>query len=281
MKHIAAIFLLFWTELSFAQNVEVLKTTVFPGGVIPIVITNLPDSIPSENIEAEFLGTKFNFFYNRGEAITLVPVPLTLKPHTYPLKVIFPDRVWRRFVTIVPYSFPERRMKFRPLSPLELRRYQEEKKELETILSKISKIGSLPLPFGKPLDNPLVVTSEFGTIRRTNGSVGRHWGADFKANLGEAVRTINSGRVVLAKEIFLGGNTVIIDHGEGIFSIYMHLAGITVKEGNYVDIGEIIGRAGSSGRATGVNLHLTVYIKGIAVNPIDILMLGRKSLNEP
>jgi murein DD-endopeptidase MepM/ murein hydrolase activator NlpD len=97
-----------------------------------------------------------------------------------------------------------------------------------------------------------------------------HGGIDFRGAEGTPVRSINSGTVVIADNEFFGGNTVVIDHGEGIFSVYMHLKEIFVKEGQFVNKSYIIGHVGSTGRATGPHLHISVKYGGMTVNPLSL-----------
>ncbi len=278
---IVVLFLIFKITSAAVQNdIKILQTVTIPGAVIPVAIRYIPVTVSVQNIEAEFLGNKFKFFHPENsadyEAASLIAVPLSAQIGQYSLRIFLHKSKRQKIllaseiITITAYSFPERRMQFRELSKQELRRYQQEKAEIESILSKTNPADSLVIPFAKPLDT-LIVTSEFGTIRRSGGAIGRHWGADFRVDIGDEVKAINGGNVVLAKETLLGGNTVIIDHKNGIYSVYMHLSAILVVPGDNVSMGRKIGLAGSSGRATGLNLHLGVYINGIAVNPVEIL----------
>ena len=91
---------------------------------------------------------------------------------------------------------------------------------------------------------------------------------------GLPIKAINSGKVVLADNQFFGGNTVMIDHGEGLFSIYMHLSKMLVKEKQFIDKSDIIGTVGSTGRATGPHLHLTVKWNGMTINPVSLFNLS-------
>ena len=87
------------------------------------------------------------------------------------------------------------------------------------------------------------------------------------------MKASNSGSVVLAEDLFFGGNTVVLDHGLGIYTVYMHLSGFNVTPGLRVSKGDIIGFVGSSGRASGPHLHFGVKIFEINVNPASFLKL--------
>jgi murein DD-endopeptidase MepM/ murein hydrolase activator NlpD len=77
----------------------------------------------------------------------------------------------------------------------------------------------------------------------------------------------------LAEELFFGGNTVILDHGQGIYTIYMHLSKFNVSPGDTVSKGDVIGLVGSTGRATGPHLHFGAKVTGINVNPASLINL--------
>lgn len=94
---------------------------------------------------------------------------------------------------------------------------------------------------------------------------------DLRAGLGSKIRSANSGVVRLARALFMAGNHVLVDHGGGIFSSYSHLSQISVKEGQRIAAGELIGKAGATGRVTAPHLHWTIRVEGEAVDPIQFL----------
>ena len=104
-----------------------------------------------------------------------------------------------------------------------------------------------------------------------------HSGADLTAAAGVPVHATNRGRVVLAKELFFSGNAVFLDHGLGIYSVYLHLSEIGVESGQLVERGEVVGLAGATGRVTGAHLHWGVRVQGARVDPFSLLDVG----NEP
>jgi murein DD-endopeptidase MepM/ murein hydrolase activator NlpD len=126
--------------------------------------------------------------------------------------------------------------------------------------------------FIAPLENE--ISTVFGTKRVMNEKwTSVHRGMDIRGKEGEQVRASNSGKVVLSEELFYGGNTLVLDHGQGIFSVYMHLSGFNVKSGDIVSKGDAIGLVGSSGRSTGPHLHFGVKVVGINVNPVSLMKL--------
>lgn len=120
-----------------------------------------------------------------------------------------------------------------------------------------------------PLQNPLA--TPFGTKRIINKeTISIHRGLDMKGKTGEEIHASNTGRVVLTEELFFGGNTVIIDHGQGIYTVYMHMSGFNVGSGVLVSKNDVIGFVGSSGRSSGPHLHFGVKVTGINTNPVSI-----------
>jgi hypothetical protein len=117
-------------------------------------------------------------------------------------------------------------------------------------------------------------TDSFGTRRVFNGSLASiHRGLDYRAKTGTPVMAANSGRVILARPLYYEGNCIIIDHGLGLSTIYMHLSKFNVKEGARVRRGQLIALSGATGRATGPHLHLTVRWQGESLDPAKLFLL--------
>ncbi|MCL2147670.1 MAG: M23 family metallopeptidase [Synergistaceae bacterium] len=122
-----------------------------------------------------------------------------------------------------------------------------------------------------PLDN-LVVTSGYGHRRVYNGVPrGHHSGVDLRAGLGTRVRSIYPGNVILTGDHYFAGKSVYIDSGNGVVAAYFHLDSISVKEGSFVNAGDVIGRAGATGRVTGAHLHLSVFLSQQSIDPMGLL----------
>jgi len=118
------------------------------------------------------------------------------------------------------------------------------------------------------------VTSEFGTKRVYNNTLKSfHSGIDFKAKVGTNIIASNSGIVKLAKNRFYAGNSIIIDHGQGVYTCYFHLSKFLVKENDYVKKGQLIGLSGDTGRITGPHLHFATRVHGVLVEPQNLLKL--------
>jgi murein DD-endopeptidase MepM/ murein hydrolase activator NlpD len=125
-------------------------------------------------------------------------------------------------------------------------------------------------PFVAPVPN--TVGSRFGSRSIFNGEVrSPHSGADFASPTGTPIAAPNAGRVVLARNLYFSGNTVILDHGLGLFSLLAHLSVIAVHEGDSVATGQEIGKVGATGRVTGPHLHWAVRVGGARVDPLAVL----------
>jgi murein DD-endopeptidase MepM/ murein hydrolase activator NlpD len=128
--------------------------------------------------------------------------------------------------------------------------------------------GPFAVPHGAPS------WSNFGQQRLNNNVLqSLHTGLDLRVPFGEPIRAANAGRVVLASDLYLGGKTVIIDHGLGVFSGYGHMSALEVRRGDAVKKGQTVGRCGTTGRSTGPHLHWSFKILGARVDPEAMLRL--------
>jgi len=148
------------------------------------------------------------------------------------------------------------------------------KKEAD-LLQSIWEIDSERLwegDFVLPLENPS--STPFGTKRIINNeTISIHRGMDIRGVEGEEIHASNRGLVVLTEELFFGGNTVVVDHGQGIFTVYMHLSGFNVSPGDIVEKNALLGYVGSTGRSSGPHLHFGVKVAGINTNPVSLTKL--------
>ncbi|XOB63423.1 M23 family metallopeptidase [Campylobacterota bacterium DY0563] len=155
-------------------------------------------------------------------------------------------------------------------------RVDKEYKEAMSIYNKVSPNLYLNGKFIYPIDSN--ITSNFGTKRVYNGSLkSYHSGTDFKAKIGTKIKAVNDGIVVLSKHRFYAGNSIVIDHGQGIYSCYYHLSKLKFKKGQKVKKGDIIGLSGDTGRVTGPHLHFAFRIHGIQVDPLQLITLVNKN----
>jgi murein DD-endopeptidase MepM/ murein hydrolase activator NlpD len=127
--------------------------------------------------------------------------------------------------------------------------------------------------FAAPLQAAL--SEVFGARRVFNGRRrGLHQGLDYDVETGTPVAAMNSGRVILARELFYEGGMIVLDHGRGLLTLYLHLSAFRVKEGASVKRGQIIGLSGESGRTTGPHLHVAARWQGVYVDPVRLCALA-------
>ena len=129
-----------------------------------------------------------------------------------------------------------------------------------------------------PVESP-IVTDTYGYIRDTSTQTITHKGTDFHAPTGTPIYAINRGVVRLVQHFDLYGNTVVIDHGQGIMSFYMHLSKINVEQGFIVEEGQSVGESGMTGYAEGEHLHLTIRINNISIDPMRFFALYGKPID--
>jgi murein DD-endopeptidase MepM/ murein hydrolase activator NlpD len=118
------------------------------------------------------------------------------------------------------------------------------------------------------------VSDVFGSVRIFNGvAQSPHLGLDFRVPTGTPVAAMNDGTVLLARPLYFEGNFVVIDHGQGLLTLYLHLSEFKVNEGDRVKRGQIIGLSGGTGRATGPHLHVAVRWQGTYLDPERLMQL--------
>jgi murein DD-endopeptidase MepM/ murein hydrolase activator NlpD len=180
------------------------------------------------------------------------------------------------YILVEKREFPEQRLtvpKNMASPPAEVQeRISREHALVRRILARVTPVSHLSLPLLRPV--PGEVSSAYGLRRFFNGlERNPHRGLDLRAGLGDPVRAVAAGQVVLAADHYYGGRSVFIDHGLGVYSVYMHLDDFKAAEGDMVEAGQVIGLAGSTGRVTGPHLHLGLYVLDLAVDPSALFFM--------
>jgi|Deesub1362A_J573_1020465.scaffolds.fasta_scaffold00165_28 murein DD-endopeptidase MepM/ murein hydrolase activator NlpD len=267
---VLALVLLAYTSAD-AFHAEILPAEINPGDAFLVKVTGSP---------GEPLAVSDNgrlYFENCGDScyIAVGAVDVRTEPGVYEIVVSNGENKKRLELHVRHIEFPVRRLTLPEdkvtLSSENLKRVEKEKARLSLIWGKVSD-RLWDGKFIMPLENS--ISAGFGIKRimnRKKESI--HRGIDIRGKNGEAVKAANTGRVVLAEELFFGGNTVIIDHGQGIYTVYMHLSKFNVTYGEIVSKGDIIGFVGSTGRATGPHLHFGVKVTAVNVNPVSFTRL--------
>ena len=176
-------------------------------------------------------------------------------------------------------TFPDVKMDLPPslaryidVSPEDTARAAKESTEVGKLLKGLDEPPHFTLPLGKPAVKLPKSQDDFGSTRTFNGKKkSLHTGRDYPVEVNDALHAIADGTVVLATEQFYTGNAVYIDHGDGLVSESFHLKSLAVKTGDVVKRGQLLGRVGATGRATGPHLHLGVRWLGKRIDPALLL----------
>jgi len=257
-----------------AFQAEILPFEIGSGEAFIIKVT----STKSSKLPIASLNGKQFYFSNcvEGCFIAIGAIGIETKPGVYTimLRVGKEKKNLRLIVKHTSYqtlslTLPEDKVF---LSTENLRRAKIEDKKIKSICQTVSDRiweGSFILPLGNE------ITTAYGTKRIINKkTISVHRGIDIKGQEGQEVKASNRGRIVLSGELFFGGNTVIIDHGNGIYTIYMHLSKFNVESGDIVSKGDVIGLVGSSGRSSGPHLHFGIKVTDININPVSLIRLN-------
>lgn len=202
--------------------------------------------------------------------VAVVGLPLATPPGPAEARVAGPGGGTRLAFRVLPKRYLEQRLKVPPaqvnLSPADLARVQGEQQRLRAALATFSDAAPDSLRLAAPLEGAR--SSSFG-LRRffNNESRAPHSGMDIAAAEGVPVHAAAAGTVIDTGGYFFNGNTVLIDHGAGLVTMYCHLARIDVTPGAQVAAGGVIGRVGSTGRVTGPHLHFGVALNRAFVDP--------------
>jgi murein DD-endopeptidase MepM/ murein hydrolase activator NlpD len=268
-------------SLCFFKSLE--AAVIFSASQGSVVQVKFPHEPGMQAVEVVWEKKKVRAIRLQDEWSTLLGVDLDRKPGEYKADVLCTmadGNVDRReaVIKVVAKKFPTTELKvddrYVELSAADLARANRESKEIDAIHGVISTEIFWDGPFTVPI--PGGAGANFGHRRIFNGERrAPHAGADLRATTGTPVHATNRGRVVLAKDLFFTGNTVIIDHGLGIYSLYAHLSRIDVTDGDVVKNGQVIGLAGATGRVTGPHLHWGVRAQGARVDPFTLVRLGQ------
>ena len=280
---VAALFFLS-AVLAFTPNFAVAqsaKVTLTPA----IVFAGAPELIRvhasgARTIDGEWLGRKIAFFEKDGEWLALVGVDVEAPTGLSTLHVMVKIAGGREDLSrSVPILQAHYRTGTLTVAPKFVEPPAEEQARIKAESAFKDKV------FSMSADRPLwegdfhapvaaEATDSFGTRRMFNGKLASvHKGADFRAGVGTPVHAGNSGVVVIARPLYFEGNCVVIDHGLGLYTLYMHFSRIDVKEGQRVKTGDLLGLSGATGRVTGPHLHWAVRWQSAYLDPIKMLKM--------
>jgi murein DD-endopeptidase MepM/ murein hydrolase activator NlpD len=238
-----------------------------------------------ESLTGTWLGHQLTFSY---EATTktwfaLGGVSIETTPGKYMLQVTSEPAAGKTFTvmkafTVARTQYPQIKVeltvekKFTEPTPEQTEQIAEGVKIKQDYLSRVTPTREWDGNFTAPAD--AAVSDVFGSQRIFNGKAqSPHQGLDFRVPTGTPVAAMNSGTVLLARVLYYEGGFVVIDHGQGFLTLYLHLSEFKVKEGDTVKRGQIIGLSGGTGRATGPHLHVAVRWQGTYLDPARLLQL--------
>jgi len=162
--------------------------------------------------------------------------------------------------------------KFTEPSPEQQKQIEEGVQVKKDYLSRVTPEREWSGQFTAPAEAE--ISDVFGSERVFNGKTSRtHKGLDFRVPSGTPVAAMNDGTVLLARPLYFEGNFIVLDHGQGLLTLYLHLSEFKVKEGDQVKRGQVIALSGSTGRATGPHLHVELHWQGIALDPASLMRL--------
>lgn len=286
----------------------VLITSVFPVELFPnqppppkgidgqysgkqgqVLVVKVPDVSDATEVKGKFLDRTIPFFreMRTGEPpgyLGLLGIDLQDQPGTYELAVKIKQGEQSRHlsynVLVAKEKFHVEHLKL-PKDKVDLddkavARWKAEQEEVKKALSEDSALRLWRSHFVEPVSGKR--TGIFGSVRIMNGQPRNpHNGEDIGAPMGTDVAATNDGVVRLTVDHFFSGKGIFVDHGLGFYSMYFHLSEVLVKDGDLVTAGQIIGKVGATGRATGPHLHWGVKLNGARVNPYALLDLPFKN----
>lgn len=233
---------------------------------------------PSEpaDVQAALDGRPLRVFTNGGDSWAVAGVDADEPPGTKVLVVDGKDRLGNSSrtearISVLPFTFTRYALQVPP-SMQDLLDPAVRTAEDERLGQIYHRENGPPLwrgPFLLPVDGP--ISTEFGEVRSYNGGPfqGHHGGTDFEAGLGTPVQAPARGRVVAREQLRLRGNTLVLDHGGGVYTTYAHLSEFLVDMGQEVQAGQPIAKVGNTGLSTGPHLHWELWVGGKAVDPVE------------
>lgn len=258
---------MFATSMSHAAGFIAPRVSTVPGGVATFQIPGGPDERPVVKHD----GRPTMVVRQGTQWLAIVGISLDIEPGEHGVDVEQPGKDPRRLsFQVLPKQYRTQELKVAPAmvnpSPENEARIAREREKVTAALASFSADAPATLRLAQPVPGPR--SSSFGLRRVFNGESRRpHSGMDIAAPTGTPIKAPLAGRIVDTGEYYFNGGNVIIDHGQGLTTMYCHLSKIRVEVGQEVKLGEVIGDVGATGRVTGPHLHWGVALSGTMVDP--------------
>lgn len=273
---LAALLTLFSAAPAAALQVRVVPAAPRQGDTVLVFVAGTKGA---QNVEGSLGAQHLTFFPYGTEYAALAGVDLETKPGKVPWRIGLVDgdgasRKATGSVTIKAGGFPVERLTLPGgmvnLDPEAERRAANEAVRMRALYDTVTPERLWRGPFTQPVASRKP-GGGFGSRRIINGQPRMpHSGIDYSADRGTPVVASNRGRVALLGEFFFAGRLVALDHGLGLYTLYFHLDGVAVTEGQMVERGETVGTVGTTGRSTGPHLHFAAQLGRARVNPPDL-----------
>jgi murein DD-endopeptidase MepM/ murein hydrolase activator NlpD len=274
----------FLAQAATTWSVQAQPQTLLNGAPV-LFRVNGPSKL--ESLTGTWLGHELTFSYDAPTKtwFALAGVSFDTKPGKYTLELTgdraasaAPLKLAQAFFVSAAhypktYVHLEVEKKFTEPNPEQQQQIADSLKVKQDYLNRVTPDRQWDGNFTAPADAP--TSDVFGSQRIFNGVAQReHQGLDYRVPTGTPVAAMNSGTVLLARFLYFEGNCVVIDHGQGLETLYFHLSEFKVKEGDTVKRGEVIGLSGGTGRATGPHLHAQVRWQGVALDPARLMEMS-------
>ena len=251
----------------FGENFIAPRVATVPGGVATFKLPGTPDRVPT----VVFNGRQVMVVRHVDSWLAIVGIGLSIEPGEYHVDVQMLGGGEQKLpFTVTDKKYSVQQLKVPPnqvnLSPEDEARVTREQEKVRAALDLFSTPAPSTLRFEQPV--PGRRSSSFGLRRMFNGeSRNPHSGMDIAAPTGTPIKAPLAGRVVDVGTYFFNGNNVVVDHGQGLVTMYCHLSKIRVEVGQELKRGEVLGDVGATGRVTGPHLHWGVSLNGAMVDP--------------